>query len=312
MQPVFPRPLVNQASVEAFLIGCLSIGDQYKCHDGSAYSRSTIAKRVRDAEAIVAQTQGDPTISSEHNRDGNYRSSERREALREQIVEELFKFDRLDSDDGIELGAGGAKPQRSEPKAGKQAYIVIGLPASGKSTLVNRISDAFGAVILDSDFAKRKLPEFDDTFTGANLVHKESSTIVFGGSGGAPSLLGVCVLSGLNVVVPTTGQDYSDLCARRDGFVDAGYSVHLTATTLTREQAAKRALERFLATGRYVPLGLIFDAYANDPVMNYYKSRVLADRRWSSFGAISTITNPAVVEDCTNEHNPAHLLKAAP
>ena len=53
------------------------------------------------------------------------------------------------------------------------------LPASGKSTIANSIADLYGAYIIDSDFAKRKIPEFGHEF-GASIVHEESSIITFG------------------------------------------------------------------------------------------------------------------------------------
>lgn len=296
------------------MTGCLDIRQNYVCRTGTTYEQSKIAKKIRDAESAVGQTKKDPTFNSERNRVPEFRDDVSRERLRERIVTELINFDRLDDDEEIRLGIGGAKPKDIAPTPSSKAYFVTGLPASGKSTLVTKIADHLGAVILDSDFAKRKLPEFDNTFAGANLVHKESSSIIWGGPEQKPSLFGLCKAHNLNVVVPTVGQDYNDLNERCALFSCAGYEVHLTTTTLPREIATVRALERFLTTGRYVPLGLIFDAYANDPLMNYYRSRIealdLKRVKWSSLGAISTLTTPATIEDCTSDENPANLLRS--
>lgn len=314
MTKIYARPLIDHVAIEVFLTGCLDIRQQYVCHTGASFRQSDIAKKIRDAESAVGQTKQDPTFSSTRNRVREYRDEADRDALRERILTELITLDRLDNDEDIRLGTGGAKPKNIGPKEDSKAYFVIGLPASGKSTLVTKIADHLGSVILDSDFAKRKLPEFDNTLAGAQLVHKESSSIIWGGVEQKPSLFGLCKENKLNVVVPTIGQDYRDLNERCDLFMSAGYQVHLTTTTLPREMATTRALERFLITGRYVPLGLIFDAYANDPLLNYYRTRVDAlnpkQVKWSSFGAVSTATTPPTVEDCTSEENPANLLRS--
>ena len=254
---IFARPLLDHTAIETFLIGCLSMGKNYGCRTGQTFTTDNIVKMIRDAESAVGQTMQDPTFSSTRNRVQKYREDAAREELREIVLTELITKDRLDDDENIILGTGGAKPKQSIPRAELKAYFVIGLPASGKSTLVNKIADELGAMILDSDFAKRKLPEFDNTPAGANLVHKESSAIIWGNEEDRPSLFEYCKTQRLNVVVPTIGQDYSDLNAKCDLFIAAGYSVHLTTTTLSRESATTRALERFLTTGRYVPLGKV-------------------------------------------------------
>lgn len=313
MSKVYARPLLDQEAIENFLDNCLSIKDPLHMPSGKSLSAADIAKKIRDAESAVRQTDGEPTYSSKRNRVKEYREKDARQNLREQILTELITLDRLDNDDEIQLNKGGAKPQKRDPTPESKAFFVIGLPASGKSTLVNTISDKLGAIILDSDFAKRKLPEFDNTVAGANIVHREASEIVFGGQEAGPSLFGYCKAKKLNVVIPKIGQDFVDLRKFRDALNEAGYKVHLTATILTREIATARALNRFLETGRYVPLGLIFDGYGNDPLLNYYKERVAEitgqDKGWGSFGAISTHNEPVTVEDCTSEENPAHLLK---
>lgn len=59
-----------------------------------------------------------------------------------------------------------------------EAIIVIGAPASGKSTsIVNPISHQLNARIIDSDEVKKLLPEYNNGI-GAGIVHKESSDII--------------------------------------------------------------------------------------------------------------------------------------
>jgi len=216
------------------------------------------------------------------------------------------------------LGNGGAKPKVGEPRRERNAYLVTGLPASGKSTLVNRIADDLGAMIVDSDYAKRKFPEFQSP-AGAQLVHEESAMIVEGGENEDeedeeenPSLLGYCTDQGFNIVMPKIGHDPSSLITLRDALRSSGYNVHLTTVVLPRRDATVRAIDRFMQTKRYVPLGRIFDYYANDPALTYYRFRVEHLNRsdeWSSFGAISSEGAHYKMLDCSADGNPAWIFR---
>lgn len=305
----FARPLVDHEGVDAFLENCLGLGfdsDEMCLDDGRKIKLTAIAQLIRDAESALGTTDNDQTYTSKKNRVKEYREDYQRKKLKDIILGELISLDRIDDDDSIELGVGGAKPKGIQALAEKQAFIIIGLPASGKSSTVNRTADNLGAFIIDSDFAKRKFPEYSGSAAGANLVHEEASEVVFG----APSLLGYCRAEGLNVVIPKIGNNYDSIVKLRDSLILDGYSVHLTATLLSRENATLRAMSRFINTKRYVPLGLIFDKYANDPIMNYYRFRcedVKNPGKWKSLGAIDTTQYPAVCVDYNSESNPAFL-----
>jgi len=70
-----------------------------------------------------------------------------------------------------------------------------------------------------------------------------------------------------------------------------GYETHLVCVNLDRRKATIRAIGRFMQSGRYVPIGLIFDGYANDPLNTYFllKDGIDLDAQiFDSFGLIST------------------------
>lgn len=236
------------------------------------------------------------TISSEAMRDKKYKTEEKRWDLREQILNELFTLPRLDDDDKIRLTIGGALPQvplRSE----SEAFILIGLPASGKSGVAADISDSYGAVILDSDFAKRKLPEFKDYSYGATLVHQESSEITYAFKSGNPrklkSLYRMCVEAKHNLVIPTIGQNPVDIIDLAEALKNKdGYKVHLVLVFVRKKEATIRAIKRYHKSKRYVPLGLIFDWYGNDPSHSYYYLRCKRPSLFESFGVVSTENLP--------------------
>lgn len=313
----YARPLLDHESIEAFLDNCLGIRHELPLRGGGSVDLPELCKRIRDAESADAAAHAEQTIMSRRNRLPQYRSDLARDMLRRRVIEELLVYERLDSDDEICLGRGGAKPCGRPAFASACAYVITGLPASGKSTLVGSVSDRLGAMVLDSDYAKRKLPEFAHALAGAALVHAESRLLMFGTESSADgSLLAYCMSRRLNVVIPLVGNDERRVKSMRQLLVHNGYQVHLTAMLLDRVHATRRALDRFLKTGRYISLGMIFDRYANDPVLNYYKAWMDADTgrdvQWSSLGALTMTTHPPSVHSYSSNVNPAALWERTP
>jgi len=196
----YERFLSSNKAAEHFLVGCLKVST-IEGRDGTMWGTDRILKQIRDAEILAENGSRENTFTSEEQRSGAFRSKADRERLRAQIVRELLEMERIDDDDAIGLGSGGAKP-RTSPRIDKQAYLLTGLPASGKSSVVSKIADSFGAYVIDPDFAKRKLPEYDDTVMGAALVHAESSAITIGKEYPGPNLLQACLHKGFNIVRP--------------------------------------------------------------------------------------------------------------
>ncbi|MEW9585530.1 zeta toxin family protein [Paraburkholderia sp. DGU8] len=312
----YRRRFESSVDIEWFLANCLGLVGDFKLPSGRPCILDKVVEELRNAEAAVEKVGDRSTYKSPANRYGSYRDPASRQRLRETILEELWTLDRLADDEDIKLGTGGAQPIGRPAEKGFTAYIVTGLPASGKSTMVNQIADQLGAVIVDSDYAKRKFPEFDNN-AGAQLVHEESAIVTEGGEVGAdgqqvPSLLGACTQDGINVVMPKIGHNPESLIRLQEAFLHKKYQVHLTTVELTRREATMRALHRFCDTGRYVPLGLIFDHYANDPALTYYKFRagiLPGSTGWASFGAVSSKNRGYQVVDYSSEENPAALFR---
>jgi len=229
------------------------------------------------------------TYNSKSYRNYFKRDDKKRLKLREQIVEELLIKKRLKSDEKIKLTKGGAAPL-TELQQNGEAIIIIGLPASGKSTIATTIADKHGAYILDSDYAKRKIPEFHDLQFGATLVHEESSNIILGENKrtGFKSLLEHIKEFEVNCVLPKIGSKVQSVLDLKDLLKINGYKSHLILIELDRVKSTKRALKRFIDTNRYVPLGLIFDGYTNNPSLAYYKLKSNYFKEFLSFGILST------------------------
>lgn len=170
------------------------------------------------------------------------------------------------------------------------AFLVIGLPASGKSEVANILSDKYGAIILDSDYAKRKLPEYNSDY-GTYIVHDESCLIVFGGNAdfsGEESVLEYAIKNNLNIVIPRIGDKKEKICELAKWLKSNGYKNHLILVRLDREKATIRASKRFNNSGRYVSLPMIFDVYGNDPTIVFYDLQMEHCEYFSDYSMISS------------------------
>lgn len=145
----------------------------------------------------------------------------------------------------------------------KQAYLVIGLPASGKSSMANPLRDNTGSLIVDSDDAKERLPEFiESNGRRADQVHLESQMI-------AEKVLEKAIENGDNLVLPIVGKSEKSIMSKYDRLTAAGYDVHLRLVDLPIEKTIQRAVSRYRETGRLVPIDYITNEVGYKPVQNY-------------------------------------------
>ena len=291
------RPLDNNEVVEDFLTHTLGLD-----YSADKKLKKIIAKIVDGEMGVKKFNLDGQTLSEKKMRIATWRDEGKRWELRERIVRELMTYQRIEDDEKIKMGSGGALPV-SGVEAGKKAYIVIGLPASGKSGIAARIAEDNNAIIIDSDYAKRKLPEFDSHLYSASIVHAESSGIVHGfeaniNSVGFKSLYEQCIEKSYNIVIPRIGQSPEGIIQLAKALkTNKGYEMHLILVSLPKRDATIRAIYRYAATGRYVPLGLIYDVYGNDPSHCYYYLRCKFPLLFDSFGVLYTIDKPPVYTD---------------
>lgn len=286
----YRRPLYTLPLAENFVKSILGINHNY----------DKIAKEIERAELTLNELERHPTATHEDHRDIEYRSSESREYLHQQILGELITEERLEDDEEIKLGVGGARPK--EVKCDAQAYIVSGAPASGKSSIAAQLALENGAYILDSDYAKRKFPEYSEYEGGASLVHKESDPIIFSKK---DSLLEYCIYQRYNIVIPLVGRTEESMDDILETLISANYQVHMINVALDRQKCVLRAYYRYSETKRYVPLSYVFDEVGNEPERVYYvlKRSNLTNNKVASFAQLSTDTPRG---------EPPKLLEATP
>ena len=147
-----------------------------------------------------------------------------RQRLRKKIADELY--------------GEGAKTKNRE------VFLIVGHPAAGKSTLADLLIAEQGALLVDSDEAKKRLPEFSKGLLSA-AVHAESSNI-------ADNVLARAIENGDNIVMPIVGKTYDHLKERVDKFKEAGYTVKLIYIDLPLPKAIERVKKRFKETGRLI------------------------------------------------------------
>ena len=149
------------------------------------------------------------------------------------------------------------KKIKPEPVArNRQATIILGPPAAGKSTIAEEFAIFNKAAIIDSDEIKKSIPEFDGGI-GAAAVHEESSDL-------NKALTVAMLKSGKNVVIPKVGDKASSILKQIQLLKDNGYTVFLMDMAVTSQNAKLRMYGRFVSTGRLIPPSYV-DAVGNLP-----------------------------------------------
>lgn len=175
-----------------------------------------------------------------------------RQELRSEVLEQLYQRGSYSSETHDYTG---------EIAQERRADIVIGAPAAGKSSvLVDPLSEQHKSRVIDSDDAKKLLPEYDDG-KGAGNVHRESSMI-------RDVLKQRAMDRGENIVWPTVGDKLDKLLSSIQEFRDNGYSVYLHLNELSAGKATGRALGRYLSEGRFVDPEVVLKV-GDKPTQNY-------------------------------------------
>ena len=179
-----------------------------------------------------------------------------REDLQEAAYNKMMDFGSANIDEN------GKTVYNGDVSKGHRLDIVIGLPASGKSSAIaDTISHEFSSRVIDSDEAKKMFPEFNEGW-GANVVHAESQII-------EQKAFQNALLNGDNIVLPKVGSNSHKLI---DNYINTakemGYDVNVHFVDLDRNQALGRMINRFVEDGRYLAPDLI-DKYAPDNETNY-------------------------------------------
>ena len=182
-----------------------------------------------------------------------------REPIQNHVFETLMNYGSISLDESGKplVDSYGNTIYNNDVERGRRLDIVIGLPASGKSSaIVDTISYEHHSMLIDNDEAKRQFPEFNKGW-GANTVHKESQIV-------EQAVFKQALSEGRNIVLPKVGSDAGKLVKSYISYAkDAGYKINVHFVDLDRNKALGRMMGRFIHTGRYLSPKLI-DKYANE------------------------------------------------
>ena len=135
--------------------------------------------------------------------------------------------------------------------------LVLGLPASGKSTrIVDPDSEAMGAFILDPDVIKAQLPEYKESHAaGADAIHFEGMDIF----DKAVKAFTEGDMKGVNAIIPLVSSDLEDLMDNYiHPFEKAGYNVKVKFKDAEPNEAAARVVMRELRGGQLINSAVAF------------------------------------------------------
>ena len=182
-----------------------------------------------------------------------------REPIQNHVFETLMNYGSISLDESGKplVDSHGNTIYNNDVERGRRLDIVIGLPASGKSSaIVDTISYEHHSMLIDNDEAKRQFPEFNKGW-GANTVQKESQIV-------EQAVFKQALSEGRNIVLPKVGSDAGKLVKSYISYAkDAGYKINVHFVDLDRNKALGRMMGRFIHTGRYLSPKLI-DKYANE------------------------------------------------
>jgi len=161
-----------------------------------------------------------------------------------------------------------AAVKRATPAEGETPTMIIlgGRGGSGKSSLNGKefpqakVYDDKKTLVLNNDDIKEMLPEFKGF--NANQVHDESSFIL-------ERIIEAARAKKLNIVIDGTLKSGPRTIGYIDSFKGSGYRLEAHYMFLPKQEAAKRAVSRFLTknndgSGRYVPPEIIMSNTNNE------------------------------------------------
>lgn len=152
------------------------------------------------------------------------------------MSEERVKYDEQEIQNEIERQAKSI----GTPKYERKATFVLGLPASGKSYITDKLKVDDGAYEIDADLMKQHIPEFKKDVQMVSAVHEESSWM-------SKKMQDELISKGANMMLGKVGGDgnYNSILKMIDKLEKAGYEINVVGMDLDPRKALARNLKRF-------------------------------------------------------------------
>ena len=251
-----------------------------KAHDDPGASEESILKdfppdtkgkiqQARERLAGIKQTQ------DEHMRGGRW-SAERQKLHRDILVSGYEMDDPKTPGQKIKVPGilSAERIKAATPQEGQAPVFILlgGRGGSGKSSFDGEVYQSERCIVLDADHIKGLLPEYEGW--NAHQVHEESSEMI-------ESAMNYARILGVNVVLDATMKTTKSALEKVDAFKAAGYRTEAHYMHLPRQEAAKRAVGRFInggVRGRFVPPEVVLSNTTNEGSFDEVRKKVDA---WS-------------------------------
>lgn len=213
---------------------------------------AAVVERLASVEQTIDKMKNDPAYMA------------RRTILHAKIKSEILSPERVKA----------ATPVQGE----KPTFVILGgRGGSGKSALTKPkekgglgLVDKNKFIVLDADAIKEMLPEYEGW--NAFQVHEESGELF-------DEITRLATDLGLNICHDATMKTPQKAIDLVEHFNSSGYQTEAHYMHLPRQEAAKRAVNRFLGkTGRYVPIDVILGNTKNEGAFDAVKEKV---GKWS-------------------------------
>lgn len=207
--------------------------DQIKQHPA-------VIKAIEDANKIPDTSKVKGFMSEEWKQNRQYKFNNKTVQGFYSILDDLYDDAKLLAHRSL----GKSIPTNDPIAKDKTVTLIVGPPASGKSTFANKFAIEKKSMIIDSDEAKKTLPEFANGI-GSNAVHLESKMM-------AEHLTKRAIAQGENIILPRVGHKLDDVKQILEEFKSKGYRTEVLLIDVSPAEAFKRMIQRFLDTGKLI------------------------------------------------------------
>jgi len=141
-----------------------------------------------------------------------------------------------------------AQMDRGPKQKGKKAFLLLGLPGSGKSTIATPLSQEEDAFIVDADEFKKRIPEFQKDHRMVAAVHKESVDL-------ADRFMNDLSNEDYNMIIGKVGGSFESVKYILDNLGSKGYDIQVIYNDVPMQETLRRSIERYKngETDRIVP-----------------------------------------------------------
>lgn len=143
------------------------------------------------------------------------------------------------------------------------AIVITGLPASGKSRLSSQYKQKINGTIVDTDFYREVIPEYNNGI-GSAAVHSEAKVIF-------KKMFVKTLTNGDNVILPTLGRNETPFINILESLKEANYKTAVIRLDADLNVAKLRNFKRTFETGRLVEEDILTQQVDNNIKNNYIK-----------------------------------------